>query len=111
MDKLTQYKQIVGQLVAFVATLVPSDEQVETQVIADDKNGHYLLFSVGWNQYIREHAPFVHIDVQKEGKVWIQHDGTDLNLALMLTEKGVSKDDIILAFHHPARRLPLTEVL
>jgi hypothetical protein len=46
----------------------------------------------------------MHIDVKPDGKVWIQHDGTDLKVALMLYEKGIEKSDIVLAFHAVHRR-------
>lgn len=85
--------------------MVPSDKNVETQLIMDDERGHYLLFSVGWesNDY-REHSVFVHIDVKPSGKVWIQHDGTDLKIALLLADEGIPKSDIVLGFRAPFRR-------
>jgi XisI protein len=58
----------------------------------------------GWYQNKREYLPFVHLDVKSDGKIWIQHDGTDLVLAQWLLDKGVPKKDIVLAFHAPASR-------
>jgi len=108
MDKINQYKRIVRTLVEEVAAMAPSDEQVENQLITDNKHGHYLLYSVGWeNEDYREYGSFVHIDIKADGKIWIQHDGTDLKLALLLIEQGVPKDDIVLGFRAPFRREPL----
>jgi len=45
----------------------------------------------------------VHIDI-KNGKIWIQHDGTERGVANDLVEWGVPKEDIVLAFHAPYRR-------
>jgi hypothetical protein len=45
----------------------------------------------------------MHFDL-KGDKIWIQADGTDLILAEPLVEKGVPKEDIVLAFHAPYRR-------
>ncbi|MFN8347813.1 MAG: XisI protein [Spirosomataceae bacterium] len=104
MEKVTAYKTIVQQLVEEIAAMTPSDESSETQVIMDDKRGHYLLFSVGWGNNRREYAPFVHIDVNSDGKVYIQHDGTDLKIALLLVERNIPKSDIVLAFRAPHRR-------
>jgi hypothetical protein len=104
MEKIKNYKFIVTTLVKEIASWV-NDEPIETQSILDQENGHYLLFSVGWyenNQ--REYAPFLHIDVKENGKVYLQHDGTDLKIALMLVERGIQKTDIVLAFHAPQRR-------
>ncbi|OIN60383.1 XisI protein [Arsenicibacter rosenii] len=104
MDKITEYKTIVSALVTEIAEMTPADEQAETQLIIDNERGHYLLFSVGWQQNRREYLPFVHIDIQPNGRVYIQHDGTDLKIALLLVEKGIPKQDIVLAFQAPHRR-------
>jgi hypothetical protein len=37
----------------------------------------------------------------KDGKIWIQHDGTEIGIANELVKLGVPKDDIVLAFHEP----------
>ncbi|WP_422387058.1 element excision factor XisI family protein [Anabaena sphaerica] len=45
----------------------------------------------------------MHIDI-KNGKIWIQHDGTEVGIATLLLIKGVPKQDIVLAFHAPEMR-------
>ena len=73
MDNIVKYRQIIQELVKLIADMVPSDENVETQLIMDDERGHYLLYSVGWeNEDYRECSSFVHIDLKPDGKVWIQ---------------------------------------
>lgn len=51
----------------------------------------------------------MHIDVKPDGKVWIQHDGTGLKIALLLVEQGITRDEILLAFHVPHRRKLIAE--
>ena len=110
MDKITNYKNIVRTLSQYIASISPSDENVENQLIMDDERAHYLLYSVGWeNKDYREYAPFVHIDIKADGKVWIQHDGTDLKIALLLADKGIPKSDIVLGFRSPHRRQDMAE--
>lgn len=104
MDKVNQYKEIVTAFVHYIASISPSDDCVETQLIVDNEHGHYLLFSVGWEGDYREYAPFVHIDVKNNGKVWIQHDGTDLTIALLLVEKGIPKHDIVIGYKNTKQR-------
>lgn len=104
MDKITNYKEIVGDIVQEIANMTPSDDISETQLIMDSERGHYVLFSLGWHDNKREYLPFVHIDVKPDGKIWIQHDGTDLVLAQWLIDRAVPKEDIVLAYHAPARR-------
>lgn len=105
MDKVTQHKKIVRELVEYIAALCPTDEVIENQLITDDEHGHYLLCAVGWeeNDY-REYATFLHIDVKTNGRVWIQHDGTDLKVALLLVERGIPKSEIVIGFRAPFRR-------
>jgi hypothetical protein len=109
MDKVENYKKIVREVVLEVAKMTPSDAQSETQCIVDFEQGHFLLFSVGWYDNQREYLPFVHFDVKPDGKIWVQHDGTDLVLAQWLLDRGVPKKDIVLAFQAPARRQLMPE--
>lgn len=106
MDKVKKYKEIVRELVEYVASISPSSQDVETQKIIDDANGHYLLYSVGWENMRWIYACFLHVDVKPNGRVWIQHDGTDLRMADRLAEKGVPKSDMVIGFQAPhARKL------
>ena len=104
MDILTTHKKIVMELVQEIVAMTPSDDRSETQTIIDNERGHYVLFSIGWYNDKREYLPFVHIDVKPNGRVYIQHDGTDLKIALLLAEKGIFKEDIVLAYRAPQRR-------
>ena len=45
----------------------------------------------------------LHIDII-DGKIWIQHDGTEGGIALDLIDHGVPKQDIVLGFHSPFKR-------
>ena len=109
MDKLDKYRSIIKSIVTEIAAMTPSDNNSETQLVMDDNGGHYILFSIGWQDIMRQYLPFVHIDLKHDGKVWIQHDGTDLKIALLLAEKGILKQDIVLAFQSPNRRKLLPE--
>ncbi|HMQ50216.1 MAG TPA: XisI protein [Saprospiraceae bacterium] len=106
MDQLLiKHKNIVREIIQEIAAMTPSDDTTETQLIMDDERGHYILFSVGWQGDLREYLPFVHIDVKPDAKVWLQHDGTDLRIAMWMVELGIPKSQIVLAFQHPHRRL------
>ena len=69
-------------------------------MIFDREKHHYQLVNVGWNESQRIRGCVLHIDI-KDGKIWIQHDGTAPGVANELVEMGVPKQDIILAFHAP----------
>jgi alpha-D-ribose 1-methylphosphonate 5-triphosphate synthase subunit PhnL len=40
----------------------------------------------------------------KDGKIWIQHNMTEIDLAQELVRLGVPKEDIVLGFHSPFMR-------
>jgi hypothetical protein len=103
LDKLTQYRNYIRDLLQEYGQYRPSYGQVEMEQIIDPVHDHYQLMSVGWNDYQRIHGCLFHIDI-KDGKIWIQHDGTEEGLADRLVERGVPKTDIVLAFHVPFRR-------
>ncbi|MCB9265013.1 MAG: XisI protein [Lewinellaceae bacterium] len=102
MGKVEKYKKIVSGLVDEVGNLgAKPGAAVVTQIIKDEPNGHYLLFSNGWRSDERVYGCYLHIDVNADGKVWLQHDGTDLVIAQKLLDLGIPKTDIVLAFHAP----------
>lgn len=109
MDTVDKYKAIVRELVESIAAISPSTSEVETQKILDDENGHYLLFSVGWEKTRWVYATFVHIDVKPNGRVWLQHDGTDLKIADMMVEKGIPRNNIVIGFQAPHARALMEE--
>ncbi|WP_332989646.1 XisI protein [Microcoleus sp. A006_D1] len=58
---------------------------------------------MGWRDWRRYYGCVVHIDIQ-DGKIWIQHDGTEIGVANELVDLGVPKQDIVLAFQAPYKR-------
>lgn len=56
-----------------------------------------------WAGRARAHSCSVHVDI-KDGKVWIQWNGTEDDLAQELVELGVPKTDIVIGFHTPYMR-------
>lgn len=64
---------------------------------------HYLLLHNGWRGNRRTHGCSLHIDI-KDGKIWIQHDGTKVGIATVLLERGVPAHDIVLGFDSPYMR-------
>lgn len=105
MDKLSSYKAIVRNIVEETGKLGERPENpIKNQIIIDDKRGHYLLYFNGWNGQKRTYGCYLHIDVRPNGKVWLEHDGTDLLIAQQLIEKGIPKSDIVLGFQAPIKR-------
>lgn len=73
-------------------------DDVKDVIVQDDKNGHYLILSDGWEAHKRVHGLYFHIDVTIEGKVWLQYDGTDLEIGQQLLDRGIAKEDLVLGW-------------
>lgn len=107
MDKLTRYQKIVEEILAhyYQLSLSNPDPEVEDQILIDHERGHYQLLQVGWDDLKHIYGCPLHIDI-KDGKVWIQRDLIDVRggIAGELMDRGVPKEDIVLAFHPPYKR-------
>jgi hypothetical protein len=107
MDKVVKYRQYIQEvLTEFARPRRLGEEKAdefETQLIFDTTNDHYQVLFVGWEEYKRTFGAPIHIDI-KDGKIWVQQNMTDYDFIEDLLEKGVPKEDIVLAFHPPYKR-------
>ncbi|NEQ99504.1 MAG: XisI protein [Cyanothece sp. SIO2G6] len=98
-----QYRQWVQELLLERANRKQAVSAVEAQAVLDTERDHYLLLHTGWRGNRRTHGCSIHIDI-KDGKIWVQHDGTETGIVNQLLEVGVPTDDIVLGFHSPNMR-------
>lgn len=98
MDRLKQQQQYVTELIKRFASYKPALGDIEMQAVTDHEHGHYQVMSVGWDDDERVHDCVIHIDL-KDGKVWIQHNATDVDIAEELIEQGLAKSEIVLGMH------------
>lgn len=104
MDTLNHYRQIIQELLEDYARLSnPTQDEVETELIFDPVRDHYQLFQVGWLGDYRIYGSILHFDI-KDGKIWIQHNGTEQDVGQDLNNRGVPKTDIVIGFHSPFKR-------
>ncbi len=78
---------------------------VENQIIADIERKHFQLVRIGWD----EDEDFIyqliyHFDIKPDGKVWIQANWTDEDIAAELVKKGVEISDLVIGFQPPSHR-------
>ncbi len=100
---IEKYRQYIRHLLSERqkrASMSRNAEEYEVQTIFDEQQDHYQLLYVGWRGNKRDFGCILHLDI-KDGKIWIQHDGTEEGIANRLVEIGVPKQDIVLAFHEP----------
>ena len=101
MATVEKYRQLVKEL---LEARVWTRPDVETQTIFDTERDHYQLVNVGWRKDShRVYGTVIHIDI-KDGKIWIQWDGTEDPIADELVERGVPQTDIVLGFQAPYKR-------
>lgn len=102
MDKLGKYRAIVTALIEKHSKYQSSVGDVITYPICDEKTDNYLLLDVGWMPYGRHEQIPIHIRLIN-GKVSIEADNTDAEIAQQLIEKGVDENDIVLGFEQPEK--------
>ncbi|HEY9640308.1 MAG TPA: XisI protein [Coleofasciculaceae cyanobacterium] len=104
MAKLDQYRHCIQALLRKYADgneLNPGE--VESELIVDTEHDHYQLVDVGWHQLERIYSCVMHFDI-KDGKIWIQQNMTEIDVAQELVEMGVCPADIVLGLQAPYKR-------
>lgn len=99
----SDYRQLIETLLGEYADFLGQDEAIEQELVFDYQRDRYLLVETGWQNHKRIYGSFIHIDI-KDGKVWIQHDGTEDGIAHELVSAGIPKDKIVLGYKSIKRR-------
>ena len=101
MEKVSRYRQIIKEI---LRSHVYEYEDGEIQTIFDEERNHYQIIHVGWRDtFYREYGVIMHMDI-KDGKIWVQWNGTEQDVAVALVRHGVPKSDIVLGMHAPYKR-------
>jgi len=105
MDKLTEYPNLIAKILTEYVELCNRrpDPDIETFLIVDKQNGHYIWMNLGWHKGDRITGMTVYVRI-RDGKFWIEEDWTENGIANDLVQAGVPKEDIVLAFHEPTMR-------
>lgn len=103
MARVEDYPKYVEEIIKRYSQYKPTYGDVEVQTVIDRERCHYQLINVGWNKNQRIRGCVLQIDI-KDNRIWIQHDGTETGIANELVEKGVPRQDIVLAFLAPHKR-------
>ena len=103
MDKVTQHRKIIQDILFTHSLIKPAFGEIEMGVLFDTERDRYQVMRTGWLNKRRIYGALIHIDLKNE-KIWIQYDGTEVGVANELTEAGIPKTDIVLAYHSPVMR-------
>ena len=100
---INECRKIIKQLLIEYSKFKPAYGDIETDVIFDDERNHYQLVHIGWKNKQRICGAIIHISL-KNGKVWIQYDGTESGVAVELVEAGIPREQIVLGFRSAKMR-------
>jgi XisI protein len=109
MDSLIAYRGAIRQVLSRYADLDtqgPPPDGVRTFCAFDNERDQYLVVRVGWAGQRRVKGVVLHLRIDG-GKVWLEENGTDREIASELVTLGVPPRDIVIGFHHPSLREPL----
>lgn len=103
MDRIAHYRALIKQVICDYAAQIPTLDGLEKNVIFQDERDYYALMQTGWHQGRRVYGNIIHCDI-RNGKIWIQHDGTEDGIVDFFLKNGVPAQDIVIARHPPQHR-------
>src|SRR5437764_1274490 len=106
MDQRDRYRAIVRRLIEDYAGYKPAYGDIRTEAVVDREHDHYEVMQVEWNGDRRIHGSIFPIDI-RDGKVWIEYNGTDARIGEERVAAGIARDDLVRGCHH-AKLRPLT---
>ena len=104
MDKIIKYQDIIEQFLEEEAAIPYANQDLKREVLVDRKRNHFQLFFIGWEDNKFYYDIILHFDIKENGKVWIQQNNTELQIADELINCGIAHEDIVLGFRHPKVR-------
>lgn len=105
MDRVNQYRQIVQ---SFLEEFAADDP--EAQLIFDTERDRYLVMHNSWRGEYRIYGCAMQFDLI-DGKVWLQHNSTEIYIDQELMQRGVAPQDIVFGSRSPSIRERLTAAL
>jgi hypothetical protein len=106
MGQLERYRAIVRRLIEDYASYQPAYGDIRTEAVVDSEHDHYEVMQVGWDGQRRVHGSVIHIAI-RDGKVWLEYNGTNARIGEEMVAAGIPRQDVVLGFQ-PAERRPLT---
>jgi hypothetical protein len=103
MVNVKRCQKVILSILEDYAKVRYSNLDAENKLIADTVNHRYQVVTIGWDKNKFVHDCPIHIDII-DGKVWIQRNMTEIEIATILTDHGIAKSDIVLGFLTPKMR-------
>lgn len=103
MEKITHYQGIIKAILEEYVTSMQANLDEEVYLVEDLIKMNYLIYHNAWRDSSRSYGCILHVRIKNE-KIYVEYDGTDEGFADVFAAAGVPKEDIVLAFHAPAKR-------
>ena len=103
MVKLKRYEKAILHILEDYTQIRYSNIDAENKLVADKQNHRYQVVTLGWDKNKFVHDCPMHFDII-DGKIWIQRNMTEIDVATELIQQGVAKSDIVLGFLSPKMR-------
>lgn len=107
MEDLVKMSEILENYILEVAEdFFPSpkrEPQMVSEVIIDPVRRRFLLMHIGWLKEKRVYGCLLHLSIN-DGKVWVEHNGTELMVGDDLERRGIPKSQMVFGFHPPNLR-------
>ena len=100
MDRDREYRGVVRCVLQEFADCAAPYGDLHGEIVCDDASGHYHVGEIGWENGKRIERIFVHLDV-RDGKIWIEQNNTETEIAPLLVEAGVPKEHIVIGLLPP----------
>jgi hypothetical protein len=103
MEKIAKYQQIIRKILNDYISTMPTDGDEEVYLVEDNEKMNILIYHNSWKNSSRSYGCILHVRIKNQ-KVYVEYDGTDEGFGDVFSEFGIPKEDIVLAFHAPAKR-------
>ncbi|MDZ7899655.1 MAG: XisI protein [Arcicella sp.] len=104
MEKIAQYQKIIKKILGDYILTMQCNLEEEIYLVEDPNQLNYLIYHNAWKHDSRSYGCILHVRIKNQ-KVYVEYDGTDEGFADVFAESGIPRQDIVLAFHAPAKRL------
>jgi hypothetical protein len=104
MDRLDEFRTLIRSILTEHARIPFAVGKLTCETVFDRESDRYVVLVLGEDHAERTvHFALIHIDII-DGKIWVQHDGTEYGVAQELIDAGVPEDRIVLGFLPPYMR-------
>ncbi len=99
-EKMERYSLILTQYIEQLAEErnLALGSSSDCHVVIDLQRHHYQLIRMGWHNRKYYFSVLLHFCIHPDGKIWIQHNSTEILVGNALESMGVPKSDIVVGF-------------